>query len=952
MANITVSVTDANNITVQLTPVAAQNITIDRGVAGNGIVSIVPVTITTLQYLRITYTNGTVQDVGPLTSTAYTGDSPITIVGNTISLATVPISKGGTNAITAAAAIQNLLPSYTGNGSKRLGLNSGATALEWVADGGGTVTSVDVSGGTTGLITSGGPITGSGTITLTGTLATTNGGTGLTAFTANGLVYASSTSALATGSALTFNGTSLAVTSSNTPIIGSVTTAGNNVFSATSADFSAILHPLYRFSRFGAAVTGAIGYDGINTATYIYNDGNFPLYLGVSNTKIAEISSTGLTVGGSATEKLSSNGALRVSGAVTASATGTVVSYQGSSLGLLGVWGANSSTIGQLQFNLTDSTGSLGGERMRLSSTGLAVTGTLSSSGDATVGSAGGTRTLTIGNTSSTGAGFINFVTSSAFKNWQIASNQYVGSALSFTPSTATGGTTFTTPILNILDTGVAVTGALSATTSITSIGSVGNVSTDSTGARLNFSRGADNYFQASTAGGYFAWVVNGSGSNAMTLDASGNLGIGTTSPTQKLQVAGKIAVSGTNPSIQQTVQNAFLDLCGGTTVGTDPSIQIAGSTTVSDANKIFYNSNAHVFRSTSGGTTYATIDTSGNLGLGVTPSAWSASFRAMQIGSGAAFWAPTSGGIPYAYMSANQVYDTGNTSRYINNGFASWYIQQAGTHIWATAPSGTAGNAITFTQAMYLDASGNLGVGTTSPASFGAFAVRKATSVGGVNVSGQFSDAANSTFDIRHPAANIVNLSAQGSSLTFDAGAAERMRLDSSGNLLVGTTSQILSNTKFNFSSSQGVALGGMGFVNTVAPSIKWQIGPDSAGNFVIFNGSAVGVYVANGGTAWTAYSDERLKTTLIPFKDAAAKVATLRAGTGRYLKDAEGTSRSFLIAQDVQKVLPEAVDTNNPDVLGLSYTDVIPLLVAAIQEQSAIITTLATRITALERA
>jgi hypothetical protein len=67
----------------------------------------------------------------------------------------------------------------------------------------------------------------------------------------------------------------------------------------------------------------------------------------------------------------------------------------------------------------------------------------------------------------------------------------------------------------------------LSATTSITSIGSVGNVSTDSTGARLNFSRGSDNYFQATTAGGYFAWIVNNTGTNAMTLDASGNLLVG-----------------------------------------------------------------------------------------------------------------------------------------------------------------------------------------------------------------------------------------------------------------------------------------------------------------------------------------------------------------------------------------------------------------------------------------
>jgi hypothetical protein len=449
MANITVSVTDANNITVQLTPVAAQNITIDRGVAGNGIVSIVPVTITTLQYLRITYTNGTVQDVGPLTSTAYTGDSPITIVGNTISLATVPISKGGTNAITAAAAIQNLLPSYTGNGSKRLGLNSGATALEWVADGGGTVTSVDVSGGTTGLTTSGGPITGSGTITLTGTLATTNGGTGLTAFTANGLVYASSTSALATNSALTWNGSALAVT---------------GTLSATST---------------------------VATATAIVNTTN-------ANGTFLQIQLSG-------TPKTYFGSSVAISGVGTSSDTDVYAT------GKLRLFGDNQVT-----------------NYATMSSTGLAVTGTLSSSTDATVGTAGGTRTLTIGNPAVTGAGFINLVTSSSFKNWQIASNQYV-TGLSFTPSTAVGGTTFTTPVLNILDTGIAVTGTLSATTSITSIGSVGNVSTDSTGARLNFSRGADNYFQASTAGGYFAWVVNGSGSNAMTLDSSGNLGLGVT---------------------------------------------------------------------------------------------------------------------------------------------------------------------------------------------------------------------------------------------------------------------------------------------------------------------------------------------------------------------------------------------------------------------------------------
>jgi hypothetical protein len=233
---INVSVTDANNIVCEVVPPQPQVIVIDRGVEGNGIVSIVPVTISTFQYLRITYTNGTVQDVGPLTSTAYTATSPITIVGNTISLATVPIASGGTDATTAAGAIQNLLPSYTGNANKRLGLNSGGTALEWVADGGGTVTSINASGGTTGLTFSGGPITSSGTLTLSGTLAIANGGTGqITANAAfNALVPSQTGNA---GKYLTTDGTD---TSWATNPLGTVTSVAATVPSFLSVTGSPI----------------------------------------------------------------------------------------------------------------------------------------------------------------------------------------------------------------------------------------------------------------------------------------------------------------------------------------------------------------------------------------------------------------------------------------------------------------------------------------------------------------------------------------------------------------------------------------------------------------------------------------------------------------------------------------------------------------------------------------
>jgi hypothetical protein len=73
-----------------------------------------------------------------------------------------------------------------------------------------------------------------------------------------------------------------------------------------------------------------------------------------------------------------------------------------------------------------------------------------------------------------------------------------------------------------------------------------------------------------------------------------------------------------------------------------------------------------------------------------------------------------------------------------------------------------------------------------------------------------------------------------------------------------------------------------------------------------------------------------------LRPIENAASKVATLRAVTGRFKHDEESVSRAFLIAQDVQKILPEAVTVQSDEqgTLGLAYTDVIPLLVAAIKE------------------
>jgi len=102
-------------------------------------------------------------------------------------------------------------------------------------------------------------------------------------------------------------------------------------------------------------------------------------------------------------------------------------------------------------------------------------------------------------------------------------------------------------------------------------------------------------------------------------------------------------------------------------------------------------------------------LNSSGNLGLGVTPSAWSL-LTALQISGGASL----AGYGGATYLAQNFYYGSGGDT-YISNGYSTRYTQFNGQHLFFTAPSGTAGNAISFTQAMTLSANGNLSIGTTN---------------------------------------------------------------------------------------------------------------------------------------------------------------------------------------------------------------------------------------------
>jgi hypothetical protein len=137
------------------------------------------------------------------------------------------------------------------------------------------------------------------------------------------------------------------------------------------------------------------------------------------------------------------------------------------------------------------------------------------------------------------------------------------------------------------------------------------------------------------------------------------------------------------------------------------PSLTFSG-----DTNTGIFSPAADTIAIGTGGTEAIRVDSARNVGLGVTPSAWftSNNMRALQLGGGS-----------FASYLNNQVWLTNNyflnssgQDTYVNNGTAMRLIMD-GAYKFQIAGSGTAGNAITFTQAMTLDASGNLLVGTTS---------------------------------------------------------------------------------------------------------------------------------------------------------------------------------------------------------------------------------------------
>ena len=356
------------------------------------------------------------------------------------------------------------------------------------------------------------------------------------------------------------------------------------------------------------------------------------------------------------------------------------------------------------------------------------------------------------------------------------------------------------------------------------------------------------------------------------------------------------------------------------------------------------------------------------NLGLGVTPSAWWSSRKVFQFGATGSV-ANNSGN---TLLGDNYYTDSTPTNRYLTSGFASLYQQTSGTHVFYTAPSGTAGNSITFTQAMTLDASGYLSLGTTvSQQTFNLqggqrFYNPSADGVANTTI-GRISSqtrnfgsgiATNSFASIEFCTQNDaawyrgeIRFFTNGSDGTASYGT-ERARITSSGHLLVGTSdgsqssgvgSKILGTGAFY---AVGTGIDCFSYYNTGASQYRFFVGAN--GGISNYSGNNVNL------------SDRREKTNFAPAGEYLRKICAIPVQTYNYVDQDLETDPGLtlgVVAQDVQAVAPElVVESNwgteeNPKMrLSIYQTDLQYALMKAIQELNAKLEAQAAEIAALK--
>jgi hypothetical protein len=425
------------------------------------------------------------------------------------------------------------------------------------------------------------------------------------------------------------------------------------------------------------------------------------------------------------------------------------------------------------------------------------------------------------------------------------------------------------------------------------------------------------------------ALTFDRAGTERMRIDSSGKVGIGTTSPSHKLQVSGSNSAArfsddgtGYNLDIEHDTSSGITTLQQ-TNSGGDLRLQ-GGSA-------------SGLLMFDTGGSERMRIDSSGRVLLNRTAATGSLTLESQ---------APSGFSIGSGFYSSA----TGSTIEFKDSNTTANYKVRIGAYT---------DDMVMFaggSERMRIDSSGNVGIGTTSPSrllyvqesgtgSSRGISINTATAGGNAGIG--FATGGTDRFSI-----DTVG-SAGSEALRFYSwtSSAERMRIDSSGNLLVGTTTaggkQTITQSSsggigsvVNFSGSGGVGYHGK-FLSSVGTAYFgwWK-----------YNGSVVGSITSTGSsTSYNTSSDYRLKENVVELTGATERLKQLNPSRFNFIADADTTVDGFL-AHEVADVVPEAISgekdavdaDGNPEYQGIDQSKLVPLLVATIQELEARITQL----------
>ena len=460
-----------------------------------------------------------------------------------------------------------------------------------------------------------------------------------------------------------------------------------------------------------------------------------------------------------------------------------------------------------------------------------------------------------------------------------------------------------------------------------------------------------------STAAFAIQALVNGTGTQvpitfavtneAMRIDTSGNVGIGTSSPLNRLDVRAASDVIANYQTIQAISTNsAGADLGGGIALGGyyigTSSIAMFGSIVGRKSNATSGNFDGYLAFGTNNTSTGVVermrIDSSGNVGIGTS--------------------SPTTPDGRVLHISNSQSARIHLTDSDFGEGsLDGLYLSQIGADSYLyNFENGFMMFATNNTERMRIDSSGNVGIGNSIPSSFNAFANRLVIGAGsgdsgltvytGSAASGSlnFADGTAGTAAYQGYIQYNHNLDAMDFYVNYAGSSSPRMRITSGGDLLVGTTV-----SPDSVATGVGVSGGQIQTTrNSVNPNIIMYKTNGFAGEMIRFNyiSTDVGsIDVSTTATSYNTSSDYRLKENIAPMTGALNKVAQLKPCT--YTWKSTGEAGQGFIAHELQAIVPDAVTgekdavdaEGKPVYQGVDTSFLVAILTAAIQEQQAMI-------------